>query len=113
MEKEELFKSRKSSTNSYNSKTKDECVNKLFDLKEQKIVTELVKQDPYLHPYEAIILNRLEKFEKSVKEIEVNEGSIENFARSYNNMGIHIQNDNSITFKEYAPSAKSISIVRF
>ena len=35
MEKEELFKSRKSSTNSYNSKTKDECVNKLFDLKRE------------------------------------------------------------------------------
>lgn len=73
---------------------------------------ELIKQDIYLSPYENRIRERHDLFKKSLKDIETNEKSIENFGFTYKTMGLYMNDDFSLTFREYAPGAKQISIVR-
>jgi len=46
-----------------------------------------------------------------LRTFEENEGGLLNFARSYKRMGIQVQENNDIVFKEWAPGAKSLSIV--
>ena len=78
----------------------------------EKKELEIIKQDGYLKPYESIIENRQKKFYDYIKEIENNEKSLIEFSQSYKNMGLHALKDNSLSFREYAPGAKAISIVR-
>lgn len=79
--------------------------------KESRI--DIVKQDPYLNPYQDIILKRLKTYKESILEIEKNEKSLVDFAKSHERIGIfYNQEDKYVHFTEYAPGAKSISIVR-
>lgn len=79
----------------------------------KKTSCKLVQQDLYLMPYENYIERRMENYRQLKCQIEKNEGSLYNFAKTYKLMGL-VPNfeTKEIYFKEYAPSAKSISIVR-
>ena len=63
-----------------------------------------------INNYNYQINSRLEHFKRQLDEIERNEGSIENFANSYQRYGLHLQPNNDIVYREYAPSAKGISL---
>jgi len=79
----------------------------------KSIEFELIKQDIYLAPYEKRIKERNDLFKASLKEIETNEKSIESFGLTYKTMGLFMNNDLSLTFREYAPGAKKITLVRY
>ena len=72
---------------------------------------EVINQDHYLAPFEGKIRERVELFKSKLKEIEKNEGSLLTFSESYNIMGLNVTED-GITYKEYAPGAKALTIVR-
>ncbi len=72
---------------------------------------EVINQDPMLRPFEGSIKYRIDKFNEALKLLEENEGSLENFSRSYNDMGLWLREGNVIEYKEYAPGAHSLSIV--
>ena len=63
-----------------------------------------------INNYNYQINSRLEHFKNKLNEIERNEGSLENFANSYQRYGVHLQPNNDIVYREYAPSAKGISL---
>ena len=71
---------------------------------------EMINKEPSLLNYESFIQKRISHFEKQLKEIEKNEGSLESFSHSYLNMGIHCLPNDVITYREYAPGAKGISL---
>ena len=71
---------------------------------------EIINKDPSLLNFESFIKNKVEHFHKQLKEIEKNEGSLESFSKSYENMGVHCSPNGVITYREYAPGAKGVSL---
>jgi hypothetical protein len=92
-------------------KKKKESTLKIISSKEYKSEFEVVNQDPYLKPFEGKIKQRMTTFNNLLREIEKNEGGLLNFSESYKLMGINIT-DEGITYREYAPGARSMTIVR-
>lgn len=43
-----------------------------------------------------------------LKAIDKSEGGIDNFSQAYKYYGIHIQHDNSVIAREWAPGAKEV-----
>jgi 1,4-alpha-glucan branching enzyme len=71
---------------------------------------ELINQDHSLKSFEWCIKRRNEHFKNQLRQIESNEGSLENFANSYKKMGLHLLPNNDIQYREYAPGAKGIAL---
>ena len=71
---------------------------------------DLINQDPYLKNYEWCIKRRNEHFKNLLHQIESNEKSLENFANSYQNMGLHVLPNGDIKYREYAPGARGIAL---
>jgi len=71
---------------------------------------DLINQDPYLKNFEWAIKRRNEHFKNQLKQIETNEVSLENFANSYQQMGLHLLPNNDIKYREYAPGARGIAL---
>ena len=71
---------------------------------------DLINQDPYLKNFEWCIKRRNEHFKNLLHQIESNEKSLENFANSYQNMGLHVLPNGDIKYREYAPGAKGIAL---
>ena len=57
---------------------------------------DLINQDPSLKNYEWNIKHRLEHFYHQIEKIEKNEKSLMDFAHSYKNMGLIVQDNNDI-----------------
>ena len=71
---------------------------------------ELINQDPSLKPYEWCIKRRNDHFKKTLHEIESNEKSLIDFAKSYETMGVHVLPNGDIKYREYAPGCKGVSL---
>ena len=71
---------------------------------------DLINQDPYLKNFEWCIKRRNEHFKNLLHQIESNEKSLENFANSYQNMGLHVLPNGDIKYREYAPGARGIAL---
>ncbi len=71
---------------------------------------EVINQDHYLKPFEGRIKERIEMMNKLIKDIEKNENSLIEFSQGFKKMGFNVTSK-GITFREYAPGAKSISLV--
>ena len=71
---------------------------------------DLINQDHSLKSYEWCIKRRNEHFKNQLKQIESNEVSLENFANSYQQMGLHLLPNNDIKYREYAPGAKGVAL---
>lgn len=93
-----------------NEKSKKESSQKLVSSKDYKSEFEVVNQDSYLKPFEGKIKQRMTTFNNLIRQIEQNEGGLLNFSQSYKIMGINITNE-GITYREYAPGAKAMTIV--
>lgn len=68
----------------------------------------LLERDVYLKPYEADIRRRYGLFKDYISRIEEGEKSIYNFSKGYESFGIHINKDNSVIAKEWAPGAQEL-----
>lgn len=52
---------------------------------------QMVKNDPYLEPFQDSIKARFDTAQKWIENIEQNEGSLENFSKGYEKYGFNIQ----------------------
>jgi hypothetical protein len=112
-EKSEIdnFSSKKDSNHIIRKKSNLSVDNKMTSQSKRISDLEVINSDHYLKPFEKKIKERLSKFETLLKEIEKNEGSLLKFSESYKRMGLNVT-DNGIEYREYAPGAHGITIVR-
>jgi 1,4-alpha-glucan branching enzyme len=84
----------------------------LSTIKEEKKLSlyQVINDDPYLKPFEARIAKRIIAYNNLKDEIQEKEGGLLEFSQSYKKMGLHMT-EKGIYYKEYAPGAKSITIV--
>lgn len=68
----------------------------------------LLERDPYLKPYQNDIRRRYAIFKDFTEKIESGDGSLDKFSRAYDTFGIHINEDNSVVAKEWAPGAQEV-----
>ncbi|KAL1131894.1 hypothetical protein AAG570_011505 [Ranatra chinensis] len=68
----------------------------------------LLERDQYLKPYEREIRRRYAVFSDSLERIDNELGGLDAFTRGYETFGIHVNHDNSISCKEWAPGAKQL-----
>ena len=100
-EKEKNEKERQRQINNKNSKIKKEISLSNFDI---------INQDEKLKPFELNIKQRILHYKKTLNEIIKLDKSLENFAKSYENMGITLLPSGDIKYREYAPGAKGVSL---
>lgn len=67
-----------------------------------------LERDPYLKPYEKDIRRRYALFKDYLERIETGDNNLNKFTMGYNTFGIHINEDNSVTAKEWAPGAQEL-----
>ncbi|KAK4505049.1 hypothetical protein PRZ48_003012 [Zasmidium cellare] len=67
--------------------------------------TGVVALDPWLEPYSASLRSRFSKAQNWLKTIEKTEGGLEKFSRGYEKFGFQVSQDNTITYREWAPFA--------
>jgi 1,4-alpha-glucan branching enzyme len=70
----------------------------------------LVKNDPWLEPYEKIIYHRYIKASKKEEEVIGNHQSLSDFASGYLYFGLHLTNNGWI-LREWAPNATGIFLI--
>ncbi|KAK4018439.1 hypothetical protein OUZ56_000493 [Daphnia magna] len=68
-------------------------------------IDKLFDRDPYLKLHEDEIRRRYGAFDNLRNEINDSEGGIATFTSAYKSFGIHINQDNSVSCKEWAPGA--------
>ncbi|XP_066247178.1 1,4-alpha-glucan-branching enzyme [Euwallacea similis] len=68
----------------------------------------LLDRDPYLKPYEAEIRRRYGVFKDYLEIIDTNGGGLDSFTQAYKYYGMHVQPDNSIICREWAPKAQAL-----
>ncbi|KTW30246.1 hypothetical protein T552_00723 [Pneumocystis carinii B80] len=66
--------------------------------------------DPYLKPYESILRRRYDMSQRLLKIFEESEG-LDVFTRSYERMGLNVQPNGDIIYREWAPNAVFASLV--
>ena len=67
----------------------------------------LIKNDPWLKPYQDAIVGRYKYFLKKETDIEKNNGSLSDFATGYLYFGMHKVGKHWV-FREWAPNATAI-----
>lgn len=70
----------------------------------------VIQDDPYLAEFEADLELRQSEFKRWLKIFKEAEGGITNIGKSYQKCGLHVNKDNEIVFREWAPAAKSMSL---
>lgn len=71
-------------------------------------IDKLFDRDPYLKLHEDEIRRRYGAFDNLRNEINDSEGGIATFTSAYKSFGIHINQDNSVSCKEWAPGASQL-----
>jgi len=73
---------------------------------------QIVVDDPWLDPYEAVIERRIERFRSLRDEIVRSYGSLRAFGAAHLHMGIHYHpSSDTWTIREWAPAARSVSLI--
>ncbi|KAK2612844.1 alpha-1,4-glucan branching enzyme [Conoideocrella luteorostrata] len=73
--------------------------------------TGVVKLDPWLEPFSESLKRRYAKTQEWINNIKANEGGLEKFTRGFERFGLNMNEDSSITYREWAPNAVSASII--
>jgi len=72
----------------------------------------LVKNDPWLAPFESDIQDRMKRFEARKKQLESEYGSIDAFASGYNYLGFNYDTKKKgWWYREWAPNASALSVI--
>lgn len=71
-------------------------------------ISNFLERDPYLKPYEKDIRRRYALFKDYLERIETGDNNLNKFSTAYNTFGIHFNEDNSVTAKEWAPGAQEL-----
>lgn len=66
---------------------------------------EILKIDPWLEPHKHEIERRIALMDNWLEVLEETEGGIEKFALGYKYYGLHVEDDNTIVYREWAPNA--------
>ncbi|KAI8619803.1 glycoside hydrolase superfamily [Chytriomyces sp. MP71] len=69
----------------------------------------VVEDDPYLAPYSEALLQRL--LGDWMAKIEGSEGGIDAFTRGYERLGFRVRDDNTVSYREWAPNATAAFLV--
>lgn len=72
------------------------------------MIPELVQRDPLLAPYTGIIQARLERFSQAQARLGALTGAI---SRGHHYFGFTQNADTSVTYREWAPAAKSLALI--
>ncbi|KAK8039388.1 branching enzyme (be1) [Apiospora rasikravindrae] len=67
--------------------------------------TGVLQIDPWLEPFADALKRRYAKAQKWIKTIDDTEGGMEKFSRGTEKFGLNVSKDNSILYREWAPSA--------
>nr|CAG8438079.1 11684_t:CDS:10 [Entrophospora candida] len=71
----------------------------------------IITIDPWLKPFEQSINRRYSNYKQWIDNINNNEGGLEKFSRGYEKFGLNVLPNNTIVYREWAPSAKAASLV--
>ncbi|KAG7812348.1 hypothetical protein KL921_001580 [Ogataea angusta] len=74
-------------------------------------IAPLLQIDPWLEPFAAEIDHRRKLADNWLQVLQKNEGGLLKFADSYQKLGFHVNPDNSISYKEYAPNASAACVI--
>ncbi|ESW99598.1 hypothetical protein KL918_001470 [Ogataea parapolymorpha] len=74
-------------------------------------IAPLLQIDPWLEPFAAEIDHRRKLADNWLQVLQKNEGGLLKFADSYQKLGFHVNPDNSISYKEYAPNAVAACVI--
>ncbi|NNM30090.1 MAG: 1,4-alpha-glucan-branching enzyme, partial [Akkermansiaceae bacterium] len=78
----------------------------------EAVLLPIVRDDPWLEPYQDSIQRRLERFQHELKEIRQKHGSLLTYASVHRRSGIHFQEaSDTWTVREWAPAAREISLI--
>ncbi|RZF42612.1 hypothetical protein LSTR_LSTR001407 [Laodelphax striatellus] len=69
---------------------------------------DMLERDPYLKPYEREYRRRYACFKDYIEKVNESGGGLDEFSKGYNYYGIHINADNSVTCREWAPGARAL-----
>lgn len=58
---------------------------------ERRPAFKMIRDDPYLEPFEEPIQARFDLTQKWIKDIERNEGSLDSFSKGYEKYGFHVR----------------------
>eukprot|EP01135_Chromosphaera_perkinsii_P007733 Nk52_evm22s967 gene=Nk52_evmTU22s967 len=70
----------------------------------------ILKDDPYLKPFEGAFIRRYQAFDRFLKNIESVEGGLDAFSRGYEYYGFH-KTSEGIMYREWAPGATHASLI--
>ena len=74
-------------------------------------IPKLVKDDPWLEPYQDEISDRIVRFKRRLEDIKSSSGSLIKFASAYRELGINYsKKDKGWYYREWAPEAYSLSL---
>jgi 1,4-alpha-glucan branching enzyme len=80
-------------------------------MKKNKI-PQLVKDDPWLQPYQDEIADRIVRYQQLHDDITGGSKSLKNFSSGYKRLGIHFnKKDKTWQYREWAPAAHKLSLI--
>ena len=75
-------------------------------------VPQLVKDDPWLEPYQDEIADRIARYKGLTDKIKKEHKGLKNFSMAYKRLGIHYDKKlKGWTYREWAPEAYSLSLI--
>ncbi|KAK3315192.1 glycoside hydrolase family 13 protein [Apodospora peruviana] len=73
--------------------------------------TGVIKLDPWLSPFQDSLKRRYSKAQDWIKTINETEGGLEKFSKGADIFGLHMKDDKSIVYREWAPNAVQASLI--
>ncbi|KAK4705638.1 1,4-alpha-glucan branching enzyme, partial [Phenoliferia sp. Uapishka_3] len=71
---------------------------------------EIVREDPYLEPFEQSIQARNDLYQSWLSKINSTESGFDSFSSGYKHFGFHVQPNGDIKYKEWAPNAVTAAL---
>ncbi|GAA5999910.1 1,4-alpha-glucan branching enzyme [Rhodotorula paludigena] len=72
---------------------------------------QVIREDPYLEPFEGAIQHRTDRYEKWLDDIRTHEGGVDRFSQGYKSYGLHAQPNGDVRYREWAPNAHTAALV--
>ncbi|ORY90097.1 glycoside hydrolase superfamily [Leucosporidium creatinivorum] len=71
----------------------------------------VIREDPYLEPFEGAIQARADKYQAWVDTINKTENGFDAFSRGYETYGFQVLKNGDISYREWAPNAETAALV--